>query len=60
MTKEEKKEELESVHSVDRSQLKRVSQCEKHSFYKTDTNEVSCRKCPTVRILSDEDMYEYI
>lgn len=57
---QETSEELEDVHTINRSELKRVSQCEKHTFYKTDTNEVSCKKCPTVRILSDKDMYEYL
>jgi hypothetical protein len=57
-------EELEKQHSrsVNRSELKGTTMCQKHRFVKFSDMEVHCQQCPTAYTVENADKFlsEYL
>lgn len=54
-----KKAVKDSIHTVNRAELRGQAQCQEHSWRKLGENELICTKCPTAIKVENIENYEY-
>jgi hypothetical protein len=50
----------QTVFKINHSELKGITQCQKHNWKKRNDNEIECTKCPTILIINPEVLNDYL